>query len=150
MAMKVPAKLPASAAEDAAMAAATEDSAGCAEAGFVAPGMENNLICWPAGNDLAKKKTDRTVFVNEAKGPGTAVEAWLSNLICGGQAMPEAPVRVIGRLLGEVIGTEGVTNTLIVTPVAPAIGVLRKIAGWFRPRLPMIIGNMPVGLIATG
>ncbi len=44
--------------------------------------------------------------------------------------------------------TEGVSNTLIVTPVAPAIGVLRVIAGWFRPRLPMILGNVPVEPIA--
>ena len=45
--------------------------------------------------------------------------------------------------------TDGVSNTLIVTPLAPAIGVLRVIAGWFRPRLPIILGNVPVEPIAT-
>ena len=89
--------------------------------------------------------------MNEAAAAGVVVEEWLPNVTpwLGGQETPEEPVSVMARTLPEGIGTEGVTNTLIVTPVAPAIDVLRVIAGWFRPRLPMIIGNVPVELIAT-
>ena len=150
MAMKVPVKLPASVVADAVIAAVTAESAGCSEAGLVTPGIEN-AIDWPAGNDPAVNETDRTVLLNEAVAAGVAVEEWLPKVTpCPGeQETPEEPVSVMARTLREVIGTEGVTNTLIVTPVAAAIGVLRVIAGWFRPRLPMITGNVPVELTAT-
>ena len=79
------------------------------------------------------------------------VEAWLSNMTTSWPGGKEMPVRVIVSWHPEeqFKVTEGVTKTLIVTPLAPAIGVLRVIAGWFRPRLPMIIGNVPVEPFAT-